>query len=99
MGSRSSPRKDGHPHQERIYRLDQAASDLAFEAAVKVLSAGPDIAEIDALIFVSQSPDYHLPTTACILQDRLGLSQRCLAFDINQGCSGFVIGLGIAAHH
>jgi 3-oxoacyl-[acyl-carrier-protein] synthase-3 len=51
---------------------------------------------IDYVIFCTQSPDYFLPTTACIIQDRLGLSKNCGAFDFNLGCSGFVYGLGIA---
>jgi len=44
---------------------------------------------------VTQSPDYVLPTSACILQDRLGLSKKCMAFDINLGCSGFIYALSI----
>ena len=52
--------------------------------------------DIDFIILCTQSPDYFLPATACILQDRLGLSTRCGAFDFNQGCSGFIYGLGLA---
>lgn len=69
-------------------------SDLCFEAAVKLmesLSWAPS--EIDCLIFVSQTPDYILPATACILQDRLGLPMDCYAMDISLGCSGWVYGL------
>lgn len=51
---------------------------------------------IDSLIFITQSPDYTLPTSACILQDRLRLRKNILVFDINLGCSGFVNGLSVA---
>tara|TARA_X000001036_G_scaffold412495_1_gene426049 strand:- start:761 stop:1702 length:942 start_codon:yes stop_codon:yes gene_type:complete len=49
--------------------------------------------DIDALLYVTQSPEYNLPTTACLLQDKLKLKKNILAFDINQGCSGFVYAL------
>ena len=52
--------------------------------------------ELDGIIYVSQSPSMPLPTRACLLQDRLGLNKNCLAFDINQGCSGFIYALSIA---
>ena len=52
--------------------------------------------EIDFVLLCTQSPDYYLPTSACILQDRLHLEETCGAFDFNLGCSGFVYGLGIA---
>ena len=48
---------------------------------------------IDALIFVTQTPDFRLPASACALQAELKLSQACIAFDINLGCSGYVYGL------
>jgi len=68
---------------------------MAASAANDLFDRGVDPTEIGALIFVTQSPDYVLPTTACLLQDRLGLAKSCMAFDINQGCSGFVYGLGV----
>ena len=72
-------------------------SDLGFAAAERLVA---DIAwnksSIDALLFVSQTPDYSLPATACILQDRLGLSKECYAADISLGCSGWVYGLSMA---
>jgi len=74
----------------------ETASDMATHAARELFDRGVDPAGIGALLFVTQSPDYYLPTTACLLQDRLGLPKTCLAFDINQGCSGFVYGLGVA---
>jgi 3-oxoacyl-[acyl-carrier-protein] synthase-3 len=52
--------------------------------------------EIDFLIFCTQSPDYFTPTTACLMQDRLGLRTSCGAVDINQGCSGYIYGLALA---
>ena len=75
----------------------ETAVDLAFEAGAKLLlDTSVDIEEIDLLILVTQSPDYVLPSSACILQARLGLSKSCMAFDINLGCSGFVYALSIA---
>ena len=53
--------------------------------------------EIDLCIFVSQSPEYALPTTACIIQDKLNLNKNCAAFDINLGCSGFPYALSVAS--
>ena len=76
---------------------DQTAGDLAFEAAEQLFREHQiDKSSIDALILCTQSPDYFLPTTACVLQDRLGLPIRILAFDYNLGCSGYVNGLAIA---
>lgn len=75
---------------------DQTAADMAVLAVEKLFASGIDKETIGFLIFVTQSPDYVLPTTACILQDRLGLSKSCMAFDVNMGCSGFVYGVAIA---
>jgi 3-oxoacyl-[acyl-carrier-protein] synthase III len=84
-------------YNRRVCAPDQVASDLAFEAAEKILSSG-DVARgsIDLLIVATQMPDYLLPTTACILQARLGLPQNCAAFDINLGCSQFVYAHSVA---
>ncbi len=72
-------------------------SDLCFQAAENLIEKmSIDRSEIDMLLFVSQTPDYILPATAIILQDRLNLNKRCAAFDINLGCSGFVYGLSVA---
>lgn len=69
-------------------------SDLCFCAAKKLIAdLSWDKSEIEALIFVSQTADYVLPATSCILQDRLGLSKECYASDIALGCSGWVYGL------
>lgn len=84
--------------QRRIADPDQTTADLCFEAA-KVLIERLDWAadSIDGLIFVSQTPDYRLPATACSLHGRLGLSPHCQAFDVSLGCSGYVYGLWLAA--
>lgn len=75
----------------------QTAADLCVEAAEKLFQSGQvPKSEIDALLFCTQSPDYALPTTACIIQDRLKLPTRTAAFDFNLGCSGFVYGLAVA---
>lgn len=73
---------------------EQTASDLAFVAAKQVIESNnisPDT--IGALILVTQTPDYRLPATACVLQHRLGIPEECICFDINLGCSGYVNGL------
>lgn len=73
-------------------------SDLCYAAAEKLISdLGWDKSEIEALVFVSQTADYFLPATACILQDRLGLSKECYAEDVVLGCSGWVYGLSNVA--
>ncbi len=84
--------------KERHITVDgETASDLAIKAAEKLFAANNyDRSTVDYLIFVTQSPDYHLPTTACVIQTRLGLSKRITAIDVNLGCSGFVTGLSLA---
>ncbi len=84
--------------ERRISAPREFASDLAVAAAQRLFAAGLcQPAEIDALILCTQSPDYLLPTTACLVQARLGLSTQVAAFDLNLGCSGFIYGLGIAS--
>lgn len=78
--------------------LDQTAADFSYTAAKQIEAAGkysPE--EIGVLINVTQNPDYRTPSTALVLQKRLGLSKSCIAFDINLGCSGFVYGVSLAA--
>lgn len=76
----------------------QTTSDLCFIAADHMMNTlAVNRNEIDACIFISQNPDFKRPSTAIILQDRLGLEKDCMAFDINLGCSGYVYGLYIAA--
>ncbi len=73
------------------------ASDLCLEAAEKLISELRwDKKDIGLLVFVSQTQDYKLPATSCILQNRLGLSSDTMSFDVSYGCSGFVYGLSIA---
>jgi 3-oxoacyl-[acyl-carrier-protein] synthase-3 len=73
------------------------AGDLAYAAGCKLLeTSGVDRHSIDFLLFCTQSPDYFLPATACVLQNRLHLATDCAALDFNQGCSGYVYGLRLA---
>ena len=83
--------------RRRVAEEGVAPSDLCQYAAEKLFAGlGLDRSTVDALVFVSQSPDYFLPATACILQDKLKLPKTCAAFDVNQGCAGYVYGLWIA---
>lgn len=78
-------------------RSKMCVSDLCSVAARTLLQhLGWDGGSIDALIFISQGPDYPLPATACILQARLGLPTTCAALDVNLGCSGYIYGLWLA---
>ena len=80
--------------QKRIAPDGLCSSDLCYEAAEKLINnLGWKKEEVEALIFVSQTPDYILPATACVLQDRLGLPTECLALDVSLGCSGWVYGM------
>lgn len=73
------------------------SSDLCFAAAEKLIADNHiDRSEIDLLIFVSQTPDFRMPSTSTLLQERLGLPKTCMTFDVNQGCSAFLFGLSIA---
>lgn len=75
---------------------DECSSDMAVKAAEQLFASGKvNRDDIDFLVLCTQSPDYFLPATACILQDRLHLSKNTGAFDFNLGCSGFIYGLGI----
>jgi 3-oxoacyl-[acyl-carrier-protein] synthase III len=76
---------------------NECASDLAVMACRKLFASGAcSPGEIDYLLLCTQSPDYFLPTTACLLQHRLGIPTIAGALDFNLGCSGFVYGLGLA---
>jgi 3-oxoacyl-[acyl-carrier-protein] synthase-3 len=75
----------------------ECSSDLAAQAALRLFASGaarPE--EIDYLLLCTQSPDHFLPTTACLLQHRLGIPTTAGALDFNLGCSGWVAGLGLA---
>ncbi len=83
--------------ERHIAAENETAADLAISAAERLFSNNNiDRACVDYLIFVSQSPDYHLPTTACVIQTKLDLGNRLTAIDVNLGCSGFITGLSLA---
>jgi 3-oxoacyl-[acyl-carrier-protein] synthase III len=83
----------------RLAEPGQCFSDLAYAAAAGLLAdLGWAADSVDALIVVTQTPDYKLPGVAPLLQHRLGLSRGCAAFDVGLGCSGYVYGLWLAAH-
>ncbi|MFV8368180.1 3-oxoacyl-ACP synthase III family protein [Flavobacterium sp. LB2R40] len=84
--------------ERRIAPQEICTSDLCFEAAEKLIK---DLKwnkeEIEILVFVTQTADYILPVSATILQNRLGLTTNCIAFDVPLGCSGYVYGMSIIA--
>ena len=81
--------------QRHIAGPNETSLDLATKAAIKVLEK-EDKDLIDFVLFCTQSPDYLLPTSACLLQSRLGLKTNIGALDFNLGCSGYVYGLALA---
>ncbi|MCX6234049.1 MAG: ketoacyl-ACP synthase III [Bacteroidetes bacterium] len=81
--------------QRHIASADETALDLAFEAAKKVLNDF-DKEKIDFILLCTQSPDYFLPTSACLLQSKLGIKKSAGALDFNLGSSGFIYGLALA---
>lgn len=83
--------------ERRFADPDVCASDLCYKAACQIFDE-TDIKreDIDALFFISQSPDYKIPGTSGILQNRLGLSKDTIVYDINMSCSGFIHGLLMA---
>jgi 3-oxoacyl-[acyl-carrier-protein] synthase III len=84
-------------HEVRVARRS-TASDLCVKAASTLLAALEwPAASIDVIIFVTQTPDWRTPATACSLQHRLGIAKTCAALDINLACSGYVYGLCVAA--
>ncbi len=83
--------------ERRIAGAEEYASDLAVKAAEALFEAtGVGRETVDYLLVCTQSPDFLLPTTACLVQDRLGLPTTVGALDFNLGCSGYVYGLGLA---
>ena len=80
-----------------IVSEDETASDMAVKAAEKLFQEyGISSSEIDFVIFCTQSPDYFMPATACLIQERLNIPNNAGAFDFDLGCSGYVYGLAIA---
>ena len=84
--------------RRHISGSDESASDMAVKAAEKLFSRNEFIRreDIDFILFCTQSPDYKLPSSACIIQDRLGIPKNCGAFDFDLGCSGYIYGLALA---
>lgn len=83
--------------QRRIADVDVTASDLCYKAARQLMDDnGIDPASIDVLLFMSQTPDYRIPATSCLLQHRLGLPRETMCFDISLGCSGYLYALSTA---
>jgi len=84
-------------NQRHVASSTETASDMATKASEKLfIEHGIDRSSIDFVMLCTQSPDYFLPTSACLIQNRLGLSTACGAIDFNLGCSGFVYGLSLA---
>lgn len=84
--------------KRRVAAPETTAADMCVRAAEDIFeNSGIGRDSIEAVVFVSQYPDYLNPATACIIQSRLGLPDSCAAFDVNQGCAGYVYGLWIAS--
>ncbi len=83
--------------ERHISAENETASDMAVKAAEKLFADNNiDKSKIDFVLLCTQSPDYFLPSTSCVIQHRLGLSTSCGAFDFNLGCSGYEYGLAVA---
>lgn len=84
-------------NERHIAAEDETAGDMAFKAAERlIVENGIDKSTIDFVLLCTQSPDYFLPSTSCIIQSRLSLTTKCGAFDFNLGCSGYEYGLAVA---
>ena len=82
--------------ERRFADENTCSSDLCYAAAERLFEDNQiDREEIDLLVFLSQTPDYRMPATSILLQDRLGLPMSTMAFDISLGCSGFISALSI----
>jgi 3-oxoacyl-[acyl-carrier-protein] synthase-3 len=83
--------------ERRIAPDDVTASDLCFKAAQQLMADnGIEPESIDVLLFMSQTGDYRIPATSCLLQHRLGLPRETMCFDISLGCSGYLFALSTA---
>jgi 3-oxoacyl-[acyl-carrier-protein] synthase-3 len=84
--------------ERRIAASDEAPSDMGCQAALRCLAqAGVDRKNVDLIVVACATPDHSQPATACLIQEKLGISQgRCPAFDVNSVCSGFVFALNVA---
>ena len=84
-------------NERRVVQSGVTAADLAYQAARGLITDRKiDPASIDLLIFASQTGDYQIPATACVMHQRLGLAENCAAFDINLGCSSFPYSMSVA---
>lgn len=82
--------------ERRFADSNTCSSDLCYAAAERLLGENNvNRNEIDLLVFISQTPDYRMPATSILLQQRLGLPKSCIAFDVNLGCAAFCYGLSI----
>lgn len=84
--------------ERRFLNKDESTLDLAYRAVVDLLDRNRgslDVGDIDVIVVVTQNPDFQLPHTSAILQDRIGAGDHVAAFDISLGCSGWVYGLAI----
>lgn len=82
--------------ERHIAAQDETVTDMAVIAAERLFENGHDRGLIDFVLLCTQSPEYMLPSSACLVQHRLGLSTKCGAFDFNLGCSGYEYGLVLA---
>ena len=84
-------------NERHVAAEGETAGDMACRAAERLFEEHDiDKADIDFVLLCTQSPDYFLPSTSCIIQHQLGLSTKCGAFDFNLGCSGYEYGLAVA---
>lgn len=84
-------------NKRHVVKKDETAVDLAIQAAERLfMEHNIDRNKIDFILLCTQSPDYFLPTSACIIQNRLNIPTNSGALDFNQGCSGFIYGLSLA---
>lgn len=85
-------------HQRHVASSDETSTDMAIKAANRLFCEHPEInkSNIDFILLCTQSPDYYLPSSSCIIQAALGLSTQCGALDFNLGCSGYIYGLALA---
>lgn len=84
--------------ERRLASAEQASSDLAYEAAIRAMDmAGITAEQLDLIVVATITPDMSFPSTACILQDRLG-AKKAAAFDLSAACSGFIYGLANASN-
>ena len=84
-------------YERGISGVDELASDLSVNAAISLFKNNLiEREEVDFLLFCTQSPDFFLPTTACLIHNKLGLKDSCGALDFNLGCSGYIYGLSLA---